>query len=388
MAPEVLIVTPLLAPAPGGGAQYTAILARELVARGIAGGVTVLTEAYPGEPVRTISAEGRLRYHRAFPFRAGRSRKDWLSYIAYTWQNVLMLVLIPWRVRRDGTEILLIHSSLHLNRSTIGWALRLARMVAVRQLRLIADVRDPNLEDHRIGVLFPYDQILCCGDRIKDQLAKIPELTDKLTLIPVIFSGERPTPRLIEDCLARHGLKAGEFLFFPNGLVLEKGIELAIRAVRRLEGPLRGQPLVVAGKARATTSLIQSALDDGTMIYLGPLPNADILCLSAASTCVLNVSAVEGVARSALEAFAVGARILLPWGIPEFERNCPEHVARNLDPASVATSIGRIVELPPPSYPLGDHHPDHVMHLYRKAILGSDSLPNARHHLVGSGFVP
>jgi glycosyltransferase involved in cell wall biosynthesis len=366
-AQGVALIMPVLAPAPGGAAQYAALLARELVGHGVAQQAVVFSERYPGTPASETLAAGRVAHRRIFPFRAGRARKDVWSYLGYALQNLQFLSL-PVRLRRQPVDAVIVHASFHLHPSTIGPALGLARSLSRGRLKLIADVRDPKLEGGKLARLHAYDAVICCGERVMRELAHDPVLRGKLRLVPIPFHARRPSAALVTACLERHGLTPEGFFFFPNGLSHEKGIELAIETVSHLHQRGRTEPLIVAGKGRDSSPAIARALESGLARYLGPLANEEILALDAAAGLVINVSTVEVLPRSVLEAFAVGARALLPPGIPEFARHCPRHVAPALEAAALADKILEILALPPPVYPLDEHHPDRVMRRYRDLL--------------------
>jgi glycosyltransferase involved in cell wall biosynthesis len=366
----VLLLMPLLAPAPGGAAQYAVLLSTGLVEAGIAERVEVLSEHYPGTAAREERAGGRVVYRRIFPFRAGRSHRDWWSYVGYLIQNIQFLRL-PYWVGKSGARALLVHSSFHLRPSTISIAIRLVRLLYGDKIRIVADIRDPKLKPSQLSRLRDYDVLLCCGERLlRDLEGSTPALAERASLVPIPFVPRVPSVAEVDSTLARHGLKRDGFFFFPNGLSVEKGIELAIAAVAGLGPARKDRPLVVAGRSRDMTPAIRAAVASGLVQPLGILPNAEILALDAAASAVLNVSAKEGLPRSALEAFAVGARILLPPGIPEFERHCRDYTFPAYDPSIISAKLGEILDLPPPSYPLEDHYPERVMKCYRDLLIG------------------
>ena len=110
MANRVLIVTPLVPPAPGGGGIYTLLLADGLVQGGHADLVAILTESDPGQPGLSLKQGGKVEIWRAYPYRAGASRKSAGSYVKYALQQLQFLGL-PRLIERVGFDVVLFHAS-------------------------------------------------------------------------------------------------------------------------------------------------------------------------------------------------------------------------------------------------------------------------------------
>ena len=358
-----LILTPVVQPAPGGGAQYTDLLARALVRSGVASRVTVLSEAYPHTPSREELEEGRIVVRRFFPLRAGRSRKNWWSYTSYLVQNAAFL-LLPFWIATSRAQVVLLHSSFYYNPSTIHLAVRLSRLVFGSRVRMVCDVRDPKFPVDKLPKLTLYDAIVCCSESVRRHIGQDAALASRARLIPIPFDGASVSDDEVSTCCARHGLRS-PFLFWSNGVSREKGIEAAVAAAALLRGEWPELGLVVVGRERDRPGAVARAVEEGWLRLLGPVPHHDVLCLSKAAAAVISLSRVEGMPRAALEALGVGARILLPPNVPEFARACLEHVCRSTEPEVVARQLRWIIQAPPPRYPLGAHRPESVVELYR-----------------------
>jgi glycosyltransferase involved in cell wall biosynthesis len=63
----------------------------------------------------------------------------------------------------------------------------------------------------------------------------------------------------------------------------------------------------------------------------------------------------EGLGRVLLEALALGARVICPPGIPEFERYLPQFVLPSVDADSIVKTLNAVWRLGLPSYPLSEH---------------------------------
>jgi glycosyltransferase involved in cell wall biosynthesis len=370
----VLLLSPILPPAPGGAAQYVNLLARGLIRHEITRRVVVVSEQHPQRASVEFVCGDRIVFQRIYPYRAGRSQKDLRSYLSYLVQN-FQLLMLPELVREQKIDAVIVHASFHLHVSTTALAIWRLRRLGGPGLRIIADVRDPKLPVSKLRELCAYDAVICCCERVAHHVAQERELAPKIRLIPIPFVPRRPTPQEVQASLAAYGLEAERFFFFPHGISIEKGIEQAITALQLLGDARAGMPLIVAGKARDTSPLIRSAIAQGIVRYLGTLTNEEVIALSKASRMVLNVSPIEALPRSGLEAIGAGARILLPWGIPELERLCPDYVLPALDAATIARRILEVLPLPPPDYPVEDHHPDKLMPAYQEVLTSPTSRP-------------
>jgi len=92
---------------------------------------------------------------------------------------------------------------------------------------------------------------------------------------------------------------------------------------------------------------------------------------------VLNVSAIEGMPRGALEAIAAGAPVLLPPKVPEFAAHCPHHLAATHDPEALAAQILAALDgkLGAPPYPLAAHAPSAVLPRYADLFRALTATP-------------
>ena len=83
------------------------------------------------------------------------------------------------------------------------------------------------------------------------------------------------------------------------------------------------------------------------------------------SSMAVNLSTSEGMPRTSLEALALGIRVLLPKGIPEFEEHCKDYVVCSSQPDLVASQIEKLLLIPSMhNYPIEKHAPDFVLSKY------------------------
>lgn len=370
---ELVILAPNYYPAIGGGAIYYKLLAEGLVDAGHVGRVEVLTEAHPGCPRTSLSRDGRLVVRRVYPYRTSRPERHWSRYPRYIAENIAFLGLL-WRRWRPGS-VLLVHSSFHLHPNMLRWIVPLLRRLGRRRPLLISDVRDPRLPRERFRELHGYDRVIACSRLVARHMGADKRIAQKLCHIPVLIEAEPPTRDELAAALARHGLRPGGFVFWPNGVSRLKNIETALAAMRRVRAHRPDLRLVVAGRCRDWDDDFARAQAEGVMSYIGALDQREVLALDAAAALVLNVSEVESVPRGTLEAAAVGARLLFPPGVPEFEEACPDHVAESRDPDRLARQILEVVEARTPTarYPLEAHGAARVLPSY--AALFRDARP-------------
>mgnify|MGYP006420932467 CR=1 FL=1 len=361
---EVVILSPLALPATGGAAIYTDILARHLIARNVTRRVTLLTEAHPDAPSSEQHDGGRRLIRRVFPYRASCPTRQRDRHWRYLVQNFGFARYLrrAWSPR----SILLVHGSFLIHPCSLDWLLP-----ALRRRRpgpaLIADLRDPRLPPSRFRRLAPFDRIISCGEAVTRHVTTDTRTASRLHEIPIPFEAPNRPPDA-DAIAAGYGLTPGRFVLWPNGLLARKGLAPAIEAVRRLrERGEAGVTLAVTGPARDLDGQSRRAMAVGDLRYLGPLPHDRLIALATAAGVVLFLSEIEGLPRSALEAIAVGARVLLPPGVPEFARHCPECIPATADPAALAATITDTLytHSPVADYPLDRHAPEIVTPAYR-----------------------
>jgi glycosyltransferase involved in cell wall biosynthesis len=356
---DLVILTPLYEPAVGGAAVYYPLLARTLLDAGIADRVTVITERHPRRPARDAARDGRLAIRRLLPYRAGCPKRQRTRHLRYAVANLAYTHLL--RRAWPAASALLVHASLQYHPGLLTAVLTALRRRPARP-RLVADVRDPRFPPAREGCLQPYDAVIACAERVTDHLGAMPVAAPKLKEIPV--------PMALPDAPAdpaplarRHGLRPGADILWPHGALDRKGIRSALAAVAHLRA--HGQPdarLAIAGGTRDWGRDLDAAVAAGGAIALGPVAHDAMPALMRAAAGVVDIAAVEGMPRAMLEAMAVGARVLLPPGVPEFARYCPGHLAATGGPEALAAQLARMRTGPwaRAPYPVTAHAADRV----------------------------
>lgn len=365
---NISILTPVYTPAPGGGASYTKLLAEALENEPSIRHVTIFSERFPGEPDKKISHSGRIDLRRRFPFRAGRDRIDVRSYFDYIVQNIDFAAISDWLPH--DTDVLLIHSSFHYKINFLGMGLR--RLRAHRpNIRIILDVRDRFMTATLASTQDLYDAIICCSLNVYDHMLQLGERRP-LRHIPILYQPPpAPSNQLMTKSIETAGLQGKRYVLSTSGVEHKKGIDQLIACFRELRSRGEKLELVVAGRRRDWNNNHKEAASEGLFRYIGSLPPHQIFNLMSGSEMHINISAIEGLPRSSLEAIASGTRVLLPPNIPEFYQHCGLHVISSSHPTSLANQIQWLLQQQkaPPPYPLERHSIAEVIPQYLKLFL-------------------
>ena len=170
------------------------------------------------------------------------------------------------------------------------------------------------------------------------------------------FSAPVPEARLLE-LKARYGKRMGDiFLFTASRLVLSRGVEDVIRALRHL--PLEVK-FLIAGDGEDREKLEQIAKETGVdsrVIFASHVSHDDLPAFLKISDIFVRPSIIEGMGNAFIEAFAAGIPVVATpvGGIPDFlfdpERD-PEKEQTGVfcnprDPESVARAVKRYLDDP------------------------------------------
>jgi glycosyltransferase involved in cell wall biosynthesis len=330
---HLLIITPIFEPTTGGAATYYALLTEGLLASGAVKKVTIITERVPGQSNKEQKNDGRLCIIRMFPHRAGRHLRRFQLYWRYSIQN-FQYAFLPALVSRIRPDIMLAHSSLHIYPNVLHPLIPLFN----RHFPVIADVRDQQLPISRLRQLEPYTALIACSLNAMLHIAHSSVLATKATHIPVIqehINRDRPT---LSETLIKYGLHNRRYLLFSGLIKQAKGVGLLLETFKEL--CVRGfdAELAIVGFSK-DEGLMRQAMNTPRVRTVGALPREELLDLMSGSLMNINMSSSEGMPRTSLEALALGTKVLLPSGIPEFEQHCPGVVVRSSNHWDVANQI-------------------------------------------------
>src|SRR3546814_15062800 len=89
-------------------------------------------------------------------------------------------------------------------------------------------------------------------------------------------------------------------------------------------------------------------------MYLGPVDRETLSSLMQAALFTLILSDREAISRAALEAMAVGGRVILP-GLAEFRRECASHVIVSPTADTLARKLVELKDDPMPRFGFERH---------------------------------
>ncbi len=300
-------------PSPGGASIYLKLLGKIMDASPQVEQVTILAEAYPGQPAVTHGEHGKLEIRRIFPFRGGAEKKDLSAYAKYSLQN-LKLLQVPSLAQKLGVNVVIIHSWYFLHPSVLPL---IVRKLKKQGIRLVADMRDATLPVRKFGSLEPFDALLCCGQRVVDHLGG-GGLASKLNYVAVPMEEYSVEPEQVDRTLEKYGVKRDGYIFAPIGISEPKRFPLLFEAWRHLLDRGHRLDLVIAGRNRDWHKRYGEGHEGGQLILPGSLDREDIHGLYAGAALSLNPSNNESFGRVPAEAILHDKPILFPAGVPEY----------------------------------------------------------------------
>lgn len=371
---RLMIITPIFPPAIGGAASYYKLLSEWLLSNRYAEEISIISEKMPGVKHRECLRGGKLKITRIFPYRAGAELSKSRQYLRYLIQNI-QYVGLPDLIRKMAPDILLIHSGFHNY-------LNLLKFVVPRikdQCRCIADVRDHLLPEKSLGQLKSYDNIIACSENILQYLAKTENLMDRVSYIRVM---QEPISRLrinAQKTLSKYALSKRNYFLYAGLIKAGKGVDLLLQTYQSLRLKGIDTQMVLAGLIKDQKMAAQADKIPGAHL-LGSISRDELLDLMSKSILNINLSPSEGMPRVCLEALALGSKVLLPQGIPEFNRFCPDAVSCSSKPDELAEQIIRLVKTEQiQSFPIDEYNIDNVMKEYVSLFRGNAGFTKKRH---------
>ena len=364
---KIGILTQIFPPTPGGAAVYYDLLSRYLVGHPEIGAITVVTERRPPSSI-DFAESHEIVVKRVFPSWYNRRDSPFPSGLLYAWQN-LQYLLLPQLLPRD-LNILLVHAGLLRHPSSLASVMKMLR-ARNRDIRLVADVRDPVFNERHFPKLARFDALVCCSENIVELFRGDRRFDGRVHLVPVIFDASPISVRSRASALLRYGLKEGQFILFTNGLVKSKGIALALQMVEALWRRGWRLPLAVVGRAQDKGILSAGLEEKGILRYLGVVPHGEVMALAKGAALHVTVNSVEAMPRGCLEAIAMGTPVLLPRNVPEFFAACQSCVAGSYEAEELADQAAMIIaKRIRCGYDLTRHEPMRVIDTYVEVFRG------------------
>jgi glycosyltransferase involved in cell wall biosynthesis len=368
---DVVILSPIFPPAPGGGAQYSQFLIENLPQLDVVARVQAYTESWPGMP-RAEKIEGRgdhadsevvrnlVRFY-GFPNRVLR------RYPAYFLQNIQIAHLlrsIAKRARRN--TVALVHSAFFAHPSLLVYSSRRLKALWGNNFKLVLDCRDPSIPHARLRQFAGFHAAISCSERLTRELELGLPSSVPITEIPVPMTFGSVARAEVQATLEKYQLKEGGYLFTPNGIKDVKGFPLIFDTWKELSRHFRSLDLVVAGDTRDWAARYgETDRHFGKLVNIGPISNESVRALMKGSAAVVNVSQSEGLPRTCLESISLDAPTLLPPGIPEFGRIDKIFKAESKIASEIAEQVRQLIEghLVPP-YDYQRHSADKILLAY------------------------
>jgi len=362
---RILLVTPLFLPSLSGAAIYFETLSRSLVRLAPDAEVTILTRRVRGAP--TSERRGAVRVLRLLP----AAREDGgpaLVERARALAGAAIVLGVSWWLRSD-----VVHYHTLASYRGLGLLAPLFRAPLVGDMRdLAARHEGASLDRYRHCRL-----IVCASENIAAFLRAggVPE--DRLVHVPIPFAlPRRAAPDAVDAVRRRHGVEpAWRYALFVGAVIPYKGVRELVEAMEIVWREMPGLHLVIAGGITPSGDaefggLRQRAASEPRLHVLGAVPHEEVLALIQGADVFVLPSRTEGLPRSGLEALALGVRVVLPAGIPEFERACPEAILDAVEPRAIAGAILAALRRGPSNYPVESHDADVVANrmlaLYRR----------------------
>ena len=330
--PSVLVVSPLMPPASGGAAVYYDLLTTYLLMRRPSLSLSIVTERFPGQPTSWKDMGGRRAIHRILPHFSHRGQRDLVGIVAASARQFVVSCL-PVLAAVCKYDVVVVHGGFHVHPNFLGASIRVARRIRPRTL-FVVDVRDQLAPKKRTRSMVHYHQVIACGESVRRHL--LGAGVRDVVLVPVPLDLTALDERRSRAVLKKYSLERCSYLLFTNGVNSTKNVDMAVRVQQAVARAGCVVPLIIVGRNRDSSLVVDHAVAQGHVRVLGPLPQEEVLALSSCAGAVLNLSRSEGVPRSTLEAIGVGAPVLLPADVPEFS---------NAGPVADLSSVSRCAEL-------------------------------------------
>jgi glycosyltransferase involved in cell wall biosynthesis len=338
---RLLVVTPLFPPAIGGASEDFRILTREWQRMPGMERIFIVTERSPGTARR--ERHGRVtEVFRLLPARDTALKMNWLgrklrSALTYA----LLPVLLAWKSRRQGFGPVLLHGR-YAGRTLVA----LLNLFSISTVVFLSDLHT------RPETLVGAAAVICNSEAVFARARDLLKPHCPVYLAPVAF----------DSSAATSANRAANFNYpyflFAGEISAAKGVDVLLQAFSAFRVAHPACSLLLAGPER-DGSLLRGQPD--SVNFLGALPRPMLLSLMRGADAVLLPSRSESLPRVCLEAIAMGKRVLLPPGVPEFERSLAPWCLKEITASHLLARMETVSHLrEPPPYDFSPHDPQRI----------------------------
>ena len=356
---DVLIITPLFFGDASGASVYYQQLTSLLAGQGLTVGVVSDRE----------SGDYNGVYFSLFPRRAGRNKSTIRDYASYALQNASYRKLVDI-LSMVSPKNVIVHSSFY-NLPGVFPFFILRAMRKFPDINFILDARDHLVPPFRVRYFGRYRSVIVCSENIRVHLLASGLSAEKITYIPVIQEHLDSLAASAPQALAKYGLQNQRYIFYA-GLIKEvKRVDVLHEAFINYVSPaMPDVKLVLAGLMKTTSEQVMTQLQHEQVMHLGSLPRKEVIALMQGAALCVNISPIEGLPRSSLEALALRKPVLLPPNVPEFMQHCRDHVAVDEEAEKIAAQMMRIMQdNSVPEYPIERHYAESQLSQYMKQLV-------------------
>ena len=294
--------------------------------------ITMLSTFWPGEPERKL--KGKLTVLRKLPpVPKASTRIGWILGEVLRFPFSFFITLAA----AIGTRPDLLH--LFKSRSYGGAVLagKLLRMCDVQDLH--------SLDVYRIS-----DHFITCGRVAIQTLSDAGIPKDRIDYYPVPISLKGPVDEGGFEELSEGPLKGKRFVLYVGEVSEMKGIPELIEGFKELRKAHKDLDLLIVGRS------IMGDLPRFDWLHSpGPMPYPKVLGLMKHAEALILPSKFEIFGRVCVEACMMGAKVVFPPRVPEFEV-CKDFVLPTITPKAIAQTLERVMASEDrPKYPLEVH---------------------------------
>ena len=363
---RVLLVSPLYPPQVGGAAGYVRTLVEQMPGLERVELIRVLAPLSIGSTL--VQRHGARVMVLSALFPAGASKYG-LRSIGFAWNQAVFFLLIPFFSRIWRIDVVVFHSRFSMIKGRRQHRVLSYVLPLICQGIFVWDIRCPGEVPRHAG---RFAAVLCASQSVFQKARQWwPEDRCFLTGVPFTLA---PVSSDGGDGVRRFR----PYACYVGDVHAGKGIPELVAAWGRTrrQDKLR---LVLVGPNRMGTQLNNLLADRPDIEYLGPLPHEQALAVLDNAELLVYPSHSEGLPRTCLEGLALGKRVVLPPGVPEFQEHCAEFVLDRVTPDAIAETVERVLASPKvPHYPLEQHDSARVVGRFVESL--AQILARANNH--------